>query len=354
MKSPTLLPSMKTVAQAAKVTKMTVSLALRNHPSIPIATCQRIQKIADKLGYKKNPVVSMLTTELKKSRRRSYQSTLAYLTNYPKERWREDSIGKIFDGVTEQAHRLGYKIDVFFYKQLGMTGRRTSEIIHSRGIKGVLLSPNYYPYGYSHIWLNWSKFAVVTVGNRIIKPLIHCVINHFYHSMSLVLRELKKLGYRRIGLALRYEDNQHSDYLYLSRFLLYNSTIRPSLQIPPFTETYGKEENKWRKDLQKWYSQYKPEVIIHVSRYMPKWIAQMSLDVPNDVSLVNLVVTKDVPVLQNMAGIDDDPFLTGKIAVDLLAEQLYHNELGIPATPKVVLTYGKWVTGQTVRRQRRI
>ncbi|WP_081721867.1 helix-turn-helix domain-containing protein [Geminisphaera colitermitum] len=61
-------PTPKTIADRAKVSRMTVSRALRNHPSLPRKTCERIQKIATELGCRANPLVSALMAQLRNGR----------------------------------------------------------------------------------------------------------------------------------------------------------------------------------------------------------------------------------------------------------------------------------------------
>ncbi len=50
----------KHIAEAAGVSKSAVSLALRNHPSLPRATRERIRRLADRMGYYPDPALSAL------------------------------------------------------------------------------------------------------------------------------------------------------------------------------------------------------------------------------------------------------------------------------------------------------
>ena len=59
---------METVARAAKVSKMTVSLALRTHPSISAGTRARVVACARKICYTPNPLVSALMANLRGGR----------------------------------------------------------------------------------------------------------------------------------------------------------------------------------------------------------------------------------------------------------------------------------------------
>ena len=61
-------PIMEDVARAVGYSRATVSLALRGDASIPEKTRQRIAKVAEKLGYRTNPLVSALMS-LQRQRR---------------------------------------------------------------------------------------------------------------------------------------------------------------------------------------------------------------------------------------------------------------------------------------------
>src|SRR5712672_334593 len=89
MSSPALPPTMQQIADAAGVSRMAVSLALRNSPKISAATAERIRRLAEELGYRPNPMVSALMTQLRHSRDMKKPSVLAYVTAFPTEEgWR--------------------------------------------------------------------------------------------------------------------------------------------------------------------------------------------------------------------------------------------------------------------------
>jgi DNA-binding LacI/PurR family transcriptional regulator len=73
--------SLRDVAEKAKVTRMTVSLALRGHPSLPEASRRRIQAIARELGHRRDPVVSDLMSKLRRVTLRSNAEVIAIVTS---------------------------------------------------------------------------------------------------------------------------------------------------------------------------------------------------------------------------------------------------------------------------------
>jgi LacI family transcriptional regulator len=52
--------TLQDVADRAGVHRSTVALALRDHPRIPADTRELIRALAEKLGYRKNPLVAAL------------------------------------------------------------------------------------------------------------------------------------------------------------------------------------------------------------------------------------------------------------------------------------------------------
>ncbi|MDW8343724.1 MAG: LacI family DNA-binding transcriptional regulator [Verrucomicrobiae bacterium] len=80
--------TLETVARAAGVHRATVSHSVRNHPSIPQTTRERIAEIARKLGYRPNPLVSI------------YHANIAWIDDQPSPRdWFEKAVAsKLFAG----------------------------------------------------------------------------------------------------------------------------------------------------------------------------------------------------------------------------------------------------------------
>ena len=69
------------IARKAGVHVTTVSLALRNHPRLPVATRQRLCALADQMGYRPDPAMRALVSYRQKLRPPHSQLTLAYVTN---------------------------------------------------------------------------------------------------------------------------------------------------------------------------------------------------------------------------------------------------------------------------------
>src|ERR1700712_1561557 len=69
--------TLSVIAAQVGCSKNTVSLALRSDPQIPVTTRDVIRKVADKLGYRPNAVVSHLMAQLRSSQTARFQAKLA-------------------------------------------------------------------------------------------------------------------------------------------------------------------------------------------------------------------------------------------------------------------------------------
>src|SRR5689334_20001595 len=117
---------MQEVADALGVHRSTVSLALRNHPSIPEATRARVRETAERLGYRRHPLVAALMTFRRSARPAPAHTTLACVSSsQPPDTWKESpTMREMLAGARARAQTLGFRIEEFPLFQRGMTPER--------------------------------------------------------------------------------------------------------------------------------------------------------------------------------------------------------------------------------------
>ena len=126
--------TLQDVADRAGVHRSTVALALRDHPRIPADTRELIRALAEKLGYRQNPLVAALMRS-RRSGNAVKHGTLAFLTNYPtRDGWRPIHHNRpdFFPGAVARAKDFGYKLEHFWLGEPGMTPARLSAILRAR------------------------------------------------------------------------------------------------------------------------------------------------------------------------------------------------------------------------------
>src|SRR5438552_3565483 len=107
-------PRLQDIADQAGLSKATVSLALRNHPSIPPPTRTRIQKLAEQMGYRPNPLVSALMAYQRTTQAiRPTGLTLAVVIDFPRSTstWRQYLSEDLLAAAGARARELGYNIE---------------------------------------------------------------------------------------------------------------------------------------------------------------------------------------------------------------------------------------------------
>ncbi len=328
------------VAAAAGVSASTVSRALRNHSDIPTATCLRIQKLAKELGYRPDPLISALLA-------RRFQKggaeigTIAYITAFPtRDGWRYGFPLDAYEGAREQASKRGYLLEPFWLREPKMTGRRLSQILRSRGIRGVLLPP--LPHAYGHLRMAWEHFACAAIGYSMIRPSLHRSTAHHLHNTLLALRTLRQQGHRRIGFVLVKTTNRKVGENYLTAALSFKHLYgERSLSIllldstPNDPATILEYRKQIKQVIEAWVAAERPNCV-----FGPRALPLLDLELPEGVPLTLQSPAASAPTL---AHIDEKPQLIGAAAIDLIIGQIQRNETGIPTDPKVVMLEGRWV-----------
>ena len=333
---------LRVVAERAQVSRMTVSLALRDDPCLPVTTRTRIQKIAARLGYRPDPDIGHLMDKIREKRRRRVDSAIAYLTAHAnRAAWRrEPSIVQCFKGAERRANQYGYHLEEFWLGEGGMTEKRLTEIILNRGIEGVLIAP--LP-GAEQLFQDfaWDQFCAVQIGYSLRQPALHRACTHQFQSMFLLAQKLYEAGYRRIGLALSQAHDERVNHHWSSAFLGSQRLWRKNEIVPPLVTI------EWAKPIfDQWLAEWSPDAIITIGEEGRNWLNESGRRVPNDIGLANVDLE---PYMIGVTGIHRNKALLGFTAVDLLVSLVRHNERGVPSVPRINMVEGSFVQGTTTR-----
>lgn len=325
---------------------MTVSRVFRNDSRVSEATRQKVLQTARQHGYRPNALVSLAMRARQKETPKQITGTLAWVhSNLTESSWRKaPHLMEILQGAKDRAHELGFKMDEFWTREKGMTQRRLSDIMLNRGIRGVVIAPP--PGVMKHMRLDWKEFAVSTFNHDGWRPLLHRVSIDSTHRIAETWRQLTKLGYRRIGLAMPAQADRVTDHAIAGRFIIAQQQIKPKDRVPILA--YDKHELSLNeKELHRWLKKYEPEVIIAQSFEAVKLVEAAGWKVPEEMGVAHLNVGPDVP---DWSGMRVNQLSIGRAAVDLVVNQLVRNEYGVPEEAREVVLRAKWQNGVTTRK----
>jgi len=343
------------IARRAGVHNTTVSLALRNSPSIPVETRKRIQALAEEMGYRPDPALQSLMVYRKSQQARRRTTTLAYVTNCETEfAWRGASEhAKFYEGAARRATELGFQLEHFWMGAPQMNHRRLSDIFFHRGISALILASDFCSDD-RPIEFNWNEFSSVRIDPYPPRPALHYVTNDQRAIVRLAVRKVIASGYRRIGFAIPAAWDRLLDRAFSAGFAGEQALLDPADAVPtlPCADTTEIGESRWpvnhaeaHEVFTKWYRRHLPEVIIGYGPIVRPRLEQLGLRVPQDVAFVDIVLEDCSGAV---AGVRHNSHRVGEVAVELVAGQLQHGIRGVPSVPMATLVQGSWFDGATL------
>lgn len=344
--------TLEMVARKARVAKSTVSYALRKSPLLAASTIAKVQRAAEELGYRPNPLTSLLMGGVRRGEDRTRSAVLGLLNLHPRGRQLHDYESDRIEGARARAEQLGFSIEEFLPRERGIALRRLHTMLQARGIAGLLI-PHLPPDGADDFGaFDWSRYAVAATGFTLTHLPMHRAAGFQLHNMRLAYERLHDRGFRRIGLSLNIAADQRVDHMWRAGFTVAQHTRQGcfdeeslfTFDDPTFAPEFAPAD---RQLFFRWLRRFKPDALIINSSREHTAVVAAGLRVPADVSLV--LITLKPARMAGFAGIDRNSHRVGAAAVDLVAEQLARSEFGLPATPKTVLIEGFWRDGWTCR-----
>jgi len=316
-------------------------MALRGHPGVSAPTRERLRALAWEMGYRPNPLIAANMVLLRAGRRSAYTGTLAFVGNGapPDLNSPAHSLERSYVGAQRRAEALGYRLEWFSLGK-GVTGRRLGNILKARGVCGVVLGANeLVP---SELQMDWSAFALAAIGRTEIGHDLHRTTGDYYQAVRGVCQICRARGYRRIGLSLSRDHDAAHHGLHHSAFVGCQIAWPAADRVPALIA------NEWTEaSFFAWLREHEPDVVIAGDDdFLPAWFARAGVRIPQDLGFVRPHVGR--PEL-GIAGFLFHDEGIGAAAIDLVAEQLDHNERGLPEVVKLVLLPGRWFEGRSLR-----
>ena len=342
-------PTTREIAAAVGVHQTTVSLALRNHPRIPLTTRLKIREVAEKLGYRQDPRITELMHHLRRRRSQNKAEAIAYISDTRTHHsWHPH--GTYFDqleGARHRAAQLGYRLEEFWLNKAGLTASRVDRILRARNIRGLIIGPisdDRYLDG-----LHWERYAVVGLNYSPRNPSIHRVCSNHARSVDLALEALAQRGFARFGLVQSPEQDRRVRHLWTSAYHGFCAR-RPEVSLLPvcFADHESDELAANRQMLLQWFTTHQPQVMLTTAREWREAMSAAGFSAPQDYSFVLLDRHRDADS-SGVAGIDQHHPEIGAIAVSKVADLLTRGEFGLPNFESATMVEGTLVTGATLR-----
>ncbi|GAB5561776.1 MAG: hypothetical protein SynsKO_34230 [Synoicihabitans sp.] len=332
--------SVRAIAEKAGLSLGAVSMAMRDDPSIPERTRDRVKAIAAELGYQRNARVSELMALLKQQSLRDGQESLALVIPASRtEPGLSHYIETSIKHAKKRAEERGYGVEVFELAEQGISSQRLAKIIDTRGIRAAIFGPHRNVTG--AIDIDTKKLATVAIGYSVVEPPMHRVVIDHYRNIHLAMAQLIARGYERIGLMLEPQTDARARDLITAGYWDVSRRLPRTQRFEPFVNEPDE------KPISQWMKRKKPDAVIG---YGDVWYQRLTQQGPLDPETLGYVFLDHF----NQPGIKAAgvPYLNGmltEVAVDQLVAALQVNEFGVPAFARTTAVPCAWQEGDTVR-----
>ncbi len=333
--------TVRDIAMATGYHYTTVSMGLRDSPALRSETRRKIQEAAEQLGYRPDPMLSALNAYRRASRTPHFQAVIGWINNWPERDalLKMPSFREYFEGARERALQLGYLLEEFWLHEPGMRQDVLRRIFRARNIRAVLIAPQ--PFAHMKPDIDLKEVSAVAFGYSMQPARLNLVTNHQFHSMTLMLAELLKLGYRRIGFFLESDWDEKVDNAWIGS-LLVAQRRHPEVRFMMNLENPN-------QSLKAWLAECEPDVVISHDGTRKELIA-LGYAIPKEIGFASLDI---YTVSTQLSGIYQNNLEIGRKAVDVLVGMIHRGERGYPESPTRTLIESNWVPGNTLRKQRK-
>ncbi len=325
------------VARAAGLSTGGTSYALRGHPSIPVATVERVRQIAAKLDYRPDLRVSSLMATIRRSRPLAQRETLAFVwVNTPRRTEAlpvhlQHYVKVVSEAARQRAEQLGSGIEEFWLGEGGLAPHRLNSILRARGISGVLISPAASNQSITINW-DWHVLAPVIIGSTEIAPVVSRAAHYHFRSVWQTMERLRSENLARPAAIFsetvqgRIHRMQHAAFI----------THHPTPSIAHDAVRFCEPGDLLR--LGRWLKKFKPDSVVLGWQLNQATLEQLRELAPQ----ARRVVTLEWHPHGVLPGIDPCNEVIAAHAVDLVIAQLHRNERGVVSLPTTVLLDGVW------------
>ena len=315
-------PTIYDVAKTAGVSAMTVSRCLRNHGNVKPETRARVEAAVAQLGYRSHPYVQALMSTIRRNSGAATLANLAYVIPGNDEHWsaQHSPTRESLAAARATAESQGFTLTQIPLADKRLSGARLAKILRARNCQGFIVGP---PEASEPlpIWADfpWEDFSAIGIGlSPALPPVLRVATNH-YHLMQQILRNLRKTGIQRIGLALSSAADSRVDGLWTAAYLRHQKRNYAGDPIPILELN---EHAPSETACNEWLTTHRIEAAI--ANFIPKSTALEKQ------ALAWIQLYSASIALPNGSRIERDFAELGASAARLLIANLITNERGLP------------------------
>ncbi len=342
--SPTV--TLQTIADAVGVSRMTVSMALRNHPGVADATRREILKVARRLRYRPNAFASYLSRQRGTGGAAVHHANLALLVGHHDKDYRKlfPGYGIAIQAATERATELGYSLENFWAFDPAQTGKTLDRMLEWRSVRGLIFL-SFWPDDFRQLPLAYEHYSLVHAAASRERARCHHPAVDYYAGLRDLLKRIRSRGFQRIGFHLRFGDNENHEQRLSAAFLQNQSNHRPHLKGLLQIDHNPAGNPRTPADFLKWFHKMRPDALI--VRSAPNidyasWLRAAGFWE----GLTFFDLNPGFHPRGTVSGLEEPHADMARAAVSRLVSLIQQNETGFPAAPEQIAFLPRWVEAE--------
>lgn len=327
--------TMSDVALAAHVHKSTVSLALRNQPKLSASTRERIRKIAEKLGYRPDPMLDLFNLYRRTLEPPRPLGAIAFVSDLPNLAAfaRSERHDAIFSSAREEAGRLNFTLELFLVGPKQLSPARLSQVLQARGITGILLgalSP-----ATRSLDIDWPQFCAVGIESMQVEPCVDNISTDYRQAARLAVRQLRQRGSKHVGFVIARDLGPEIEGQLRAGYLV-ESRMQSATRTSSFC---GIEEGRETGYIRQWITAEKLDAVVGCGVNVSELGARIPRSVARRVAWASIDIRSAQSKGQCVPALHRD---LGRRAIELLVMRLQTNLRGLPENPATTLLPVGW------------
>ena len=287
-------PSMSDIAAELSISKAAVSMALNGSDKVSEKTKRDVRRVAKRIGYKKNPILASLLSEIKSVGGGKHFGTVAlFNANVKRNAFEKYPIfGQYASGAREEARKLGFSVCDFWLNDASLSAERLERILVSRGVRGGLVLGHTSPEVFSgKLGGVLKNLKLVSIGIKVKNSAIDCVCADKFLIAAHATKKVLSLGYRRPMLVLDKAIDDLVEGRFSGGFLHAQLAVSEEDRIPPFLNVRAAEKSP--EIFSRYLRKFKPDAVLSISEHTNECMQRMNVRLPDDVALISLEKTSE-------------------------------------------------------------
>ncbi len=335
--------TLQTIADRLGVSRMTVSMALRNHPGVADATRKRILGVARQLRYRPNAFASYLSRQRHSAGEGIHHANLALLVGHRDKDHRPLLRGyaNVIAAAKEQARDLGYAMEDFWAYDPEQTGRTLDRMLEWRSVRGLVLL-SFGPSDFETLPLSYDHYALVHSSASHERARCHHPSVDYYTGVRDMLLRLRRRGYSRIAMSLLRGNNQNHEDRLSAAFLQDQANHLPARRGLLQIDNSKSHDPRRRQRFLAWFRKAKPDAVVvwsTIGADYAAWLRDAGLW--GQAAFFDLNVDFHPP--GTVSGLAEPHAAMARAGVNKLISMIHHNETGFPESPEQITFTPNWV-----------